>query len=151
MFQSFNLLPMLTARQNILLPLDLAGRRPDQEWFDQLTESLGLSDRLEHRPSELSGGQQQRVAIARALITRPEVVFADEPTGALDSHASANLLSYLRHSVDELGQSVIMVTHDAKAAAHADRVLLLLDGRIVDEILDPTVESITAAATVLEA
>ncbi len=150
-FQSFNLLPMLTARQNILLPLDLAGRVPNPEWFDHVTTSLGLEDRLEHRPSELSGGQQQRVAVARALIARPEVIFADEPTGSLDSRSSVNLLTYLRRSVDELYQTVIMVTHDARAAAFADRVLLLFDGRIVAELPDPTIESVTAASSAWEA
>ena len=120
-FQSFNLLPMLTAEENILLPLDLAGRKPDRALWDQLITGLGISDRLKHRPSELSGGQQQRVACARAMITKPHVVFADEPTGALDSKSGANLLGYLRHCVDDLGQTIIMVTHDAKAASYADR------------------------------
>lgn len=149
-FQAFNLLPTLTAKQNIVLPLDLAGRRPDQGWLDQLVSSLSLGDRLDHRPSELSGGQQQRVAIARALITRPEVIFADEPTGALDSRTSTHLLGYLRRCVDELGQTIIMVTHDPKAAAFADRALLLLDGRIVHELTGPTVETVNAAMTQLE-
>lgn len=150
-FQSFNLLPTLTARQNILLPLDLAGRKVDQRWFDQLVFSLGLAERIEHRPSELSGGQQQRVAIARALITHPQVIFADEPTGALDSKASNNLLGYLRRCVDELNQTIIMVTHDPKAAAFADRVLLLLDGHIVNDLARPNVDQINAAMTALEA
>ncbi|BDE68730.1 ABC transporter ATP-binding protein [Cutibacterium acnes] len=136
-FQSFNLLPMLTAEENILLPLDLAGRKPDRALWDQLITGLGISDRLKHRPSELSGGQQQRVACARAMITKPHVVFADEPTGALDSKSGANLLGYLRHCVDDLGQTIIMVTHDAKAASYADRALMLLDGRIVDDIASP--------------
>ncbi|MGO4957863.1 ABC transporter ATP-binding protein [Luteococcus sp. Sow4_B9] len=144
-FQSFNLLPTLTAKQNILLPLELAGRKPDKAFFEQLTSSLGLQERLEHRPSELSGGQQQRVAVARAMITRPDVIFADEPTGALDSKTGTALLQYLRTCVDELGQTIIMVTHDAKAAAFADRALILLDGQIVDDLAYPTVESVNEA------
>ncbi|KSW21321.1 ABC transporter ATP-binding protein [Cellulomonas sp. B6] len=143
-FQSFNLLPMLTAEQNIVLPLDLAGRKPDKAWFDTLVATLGLQQRLTHRPSELSGGQQQRVAIARALITQPEVVFADEPTGNLDSRSGAEVLSFLRRSVRELGRTIIMVTHDPTAAAYADRVLLLADGRIAGDIADPTPESVLA-------
>ncbi|GAB2478608.1 ABC transporter ATP-binding protein [Luteococcus sediminum] len=146
-FQSFNLLPTLTARQNIVLPLELAGKKPDKDFLDQLVNSLGLDERLDHRPSELSGGQQQRVAMARALVTRPDVIFADEPTGALDSKTGTALLGYLRRCVDELGQTIIMVTHDAKAAAHADRALILLDGRIVDDIDGPTVESVNQALT----
>jgi putative ABC transport system ATP-binding protein len=149
-FQSFNLLPTLTARQNIVLPLDLAGRKPDEAWVTQLSESLGLTDRLTHRPSELSGGQQQRVAIARAMVTRPDVIFADEPTGALDSKTGTALLNYLRRSVDDLGQSIIMVTHDPKAAAYADRVLVLLDGHIVDDLDDPDVDQVTHALATLE-
>ncbi|CAI9403303.1 Bacitracin export ATP-binding protein BceA [Aestuariimicrobium sp. T2.26MG-19.2B] len=149
-FQSFNLLPTLTARQNIVLPLDLAGRKPDEAWVTQLAESLGLTDRLTHRPSELSGGQQQRVAIARAMVTRPDVIFADEPTGALDSKTGTALLNYLRRSVDDLGQSIIMVTHDPKAAAYADRVLVLLDGHIVDDLTDPDVDQVTHALATLE-
>ena len=149
-FQSFNLLPMLTAEENILLPLDLAGRKPDRALWDQLITGLGISDRLKHRPSELSGGQQQRVACARAMITKPHVVFADEPTGALDSKSGANLLGYLRHCVDDLGQTIIMVTHDAKAASYADRTLMLLDGRIVDDIASPTAESVSEAMAGLE-
>ncbi|GAA1397768.1 ABC transporter ATP-binding protein [Luteococcus peritonei] len=144
-FQSFNLLPTLTARQNILLPLELAGRKPDNAFLEQLTGSLGLSERLSHRPSELSGGQQQRVAVARAMITRPDVIFADEPTGALDSKTGTALLEYLRRCVDELGQTIIMVTHDAKAAAWADRALILLDGHIVDDLDRPTVDSVNEA------
>jgi len=146
-FQSFNLLPTLTAKQNILLPLDLAGRKPDQAYFDQLIASLGLGDRLEHRPSELSGGQQQRVAVARAMITRPDVIFADEPTGALDSKTSSQLLSYLRNCVRELGQTIIMVTHDPKAAGYADRALLLLDGHIVADLAHPSTETLATAIT----
>jgi putative ABC transport system ATP-binding protein len=132
-FQSFNLLPVLDARENILLPLSIAGRRPDTAWVDKLIDTVGLADRLDHRPSELSGGQQQRVAIARALASRPAVIFADEPTGNLDSRSSTELLELLRRSVDEFGQTVIMVTHDAVAASYADRLLLLADGRIVHD------------------
>ena len=148
-FQSFNLLPMFTAEQNITLPLDLAGARVDRVWLDQLTDTLGLTDRLTHRPAELSGGQQQRVAIARALVTRPDVVFADEPTGNLDSRAGAEVLSFLRRSVRELGRTVIMVTHDPTAAAYADRVVLLADGRIAGDIADPTPESVLAGLDAL--
>ncbi|MGY4770714.1 ABC transporter ATP-binding protein [Kribbella sp. CWNU-51] len=132
-FQFFNLLPMLTARDNILLPLTIAGVKPDQEFFDGLVARVGLADRLEHRPAELSGGQQQRVAIARALVSRPTVVFADEPTGNLDSRTSGEILTLMRSSVEEYGQTTVMVTHDAKAAAMADRVLYLADGEIVKE------------------
>jgi putative ABC transport system ATP-binding protein len=132
-FQAFNLLPVLDARENIVLPLSIAGRKPDQAWFDQLVTTVGLGDRLSHRPSELSGGQQQRVAVARALVSRPAVVFADEPTGNLDSVASGEVLDLLRRSVDDLGQTVIMVTHDPDAAGYADRVIELADGRIVDD------------------
>ncbi|MGZ6640743.1 MAG: ABC transporter ATP-binding protein [Solirubrobacteraceae bacterium] len=143
-FQSFNLLPVLDARENIVLPLSIAGRKPDEEWIDRLIETVGLGDRLDHRPSELSGGQQQRVAVARALVSRPAVVFADEPTGNLDSKSSGEVLDLLRRSVDEFGQTVIIVTHDATAAAYADRIVVLADGRIVhdgeagsaDEVLD---------------
>ncbi|MGA4506643.1 ABC transporter ATP-binding protein [Propionibacteriaceae bacterium G1746] len=150
-FQAFNLLPTLTARQNIVLPLDLAGKKVDEQLFTQIVDSLGLADRLSHRPSELSGGQQQRVAIARAMITRPEVIFADEPTGALDTRTSTQLLGYLQNSVRQLGQSIIMVTHDPKAAAYADRALVLVDGQIVDDIANPTVDSVNAAMNRLEA
>jgi putative ABC transport system ATP-binding protein len=151
-FQSFNLLPMFTAEQNILLPLELAGRSGDhttREWFDTLVQTLGLGDRLNHRPAELSGGQQQRVAIARALIARPEVVFADEPTGNLDSRSGAEVLSFLRRSVRELGRTVIMVTHDPAAAAYAERVVLLADGKIAGDITDPTPESVLAGLDAL--
>ncbi|HEY0905028.1 MAG TPA: ABC transporter ATP-binding protein [Marmoricola sp.] len=137
-FQSFNLLPTLTAAENITLPADLAGRAPDGDWFRTVVDKLDLGDRLHHLPSELSGGQQQRVAVGRALISRPDVVFADEPTGALDSKASAELLAFLRSVVDDLGQTVVMVTHDPGAAAYADRVVFLVDGAIVEETLDPT-------------
>jgi len=143
-FQQFNLLPMLTAEQNITLPVELAGGKVDQSWLTTLAKTLGIEDRLQHRPAQMSGGQQQRVAIARALITRPEVVFADEPTGNLDSHASAQVLSFLRRSVREFGTTIIMVTHDAAAAAYADCVVLLADGQIAGEIVDPTPESVVA-------
>jgi putative ABC transport system ATP-binding protein len=132
-FQSFNLLPVLSAQENILLPLSIAGRKPDPAWYDQLIDAIGLRDRLTHRPSELSGGQQQRVAVARALVSRPAVVFADEPTGNLDSKASAEVLRMLRLSVDDLGQTVIMVTHDPEAADVADRTVVLTDGVIVED------------------
>ena len=132
-FQSFNLLPVLDARENIVLPLSIAGRKPDDEWLERLIDTIGLGDRLDHRPSELSGGQQQRVAVARALASRPSVIFADEPTGNLDSKSSAELLQLLRRSVDEFGQTVIMVTHDAGAAASADRVVVLRDGEVVHD------------------
>jgi len=132
-FQTFNLLPVLNAEENILLPLSIAGRDPDREWFDRLVETVGIGDRLKHRPAELSGGQQQRVAIARALVARPAVVFADEPTGNLDSKASGDVLELLRHAVDDFEQTVVMVTHDAHAASYADRLLVLADGRIVHD------------------
>jgi putative ABC transport system ATP-binding protein len=141
-FQSFNLLPTLSAEENITLPCDLAGRRPDPEWFRTVVSKLDLADRLAHRPSELSGGQQQRVAVGRALISRPDVVFADEPTGALDSRAGTELLTFLRAVVDELGQTVVMVTHDPGAAAYADRVVFLVDGAIVEELAHPTREGV---------
>ncbi|MFC7493552.1 MULTISPECIES: ABC transporter ATP-binding protein [unclassified Nocardioides] len=143
-FQSFNLLPTLSAEENILLPCDLAGRRPDAAWFSTVVDELGLRDRLTHRPSELSGGQQQRVAIGRALISRPEVLFADEPTGALDSRAGADLLRFLRSAVDELGQTIVMVTHDPGAAAYADRVVFLADGSIVAQMREPTRDLVLA-------
>jgi putative ABC transport system ATP-binding protein len=141
-FQAFNLIPTLTAEENITLPGDLAGRKLDQEWFDTVISTLGLGERLDHRPSQLSGGQQQRVAVARALVSRPEVVFGDEPTGALDSKTGAELLRFLRSAVDELGQTVVMVTHDPVAAAYADRVVFLADGAIVDELVDPTRDAV---------
>jgi putative ABC transport system ATP-binding protein len=141
-FQSFNLLPVLDARENIVLPLAIAGRKPDEEWIDRLIDTVGLRDRLDHRPSELSGGQQQRVAVARALATRPAVVFADEPTGNLDSKSSTEVLDLLRRSVDDFGQTVIMVTHDARAASYADRILLLGDGRVVHDGGSSTPEGI---------
>ena len=141
-FQSFNLLPTLTAEQNIRLPLELAGGKPEPEWWDAVIASLGLADRLRHRPSQLSGGQQQRVACARALITRPDVVFADEPTGNLDSRSGAEVLGFLRASVRELSQTVIMVTHDPMAASYAGRVLFLADGRVSGEMSAPTAQSV---------
>ena len=141
-FQSFNLLPTLTAAQNIRLPLDLAGTRPDQGWWDTVIGSLGLAGRLSHRPAELSGGQQQRVACARALISRPDVVFADEPTGNLDSRSGGEVLDFLRSSVRELGQTVIMVTHDPVAASYAGRVIFLADGRLHSELNSPTPQSV---------
>ena len=137
-FQAFNLVPTLTALENITLPLDIAGRKPDQAWLDTVIDTVGLRDRLKHRPSELSGGQQQRVACARALASRPTIVFADEPTGNLDSRSGAEVLGFLRRSVDEFGQTIVMVTHDPGAASYADRVLFLADGRIVDEMTEPT-------------
>ena len=144
-FQAFNLLPVLTARENVVLPLQLAGRRPDPAWFDAVIARLGLRERLRHRPAELSGGQQQRVAIARALLPRPDVVFADEPTGNLDSRAGAEVLGFLRSSVRDMGQTVVMVTHDPSAAAYADRVVLLADGRLAGDLADPTAESVLDA------
>ena len=141
-FQSFNLVPTLTAAENITLPADLAGAAVDQAWLDHLVAQLGIADRLSHRPSELSGGQQQRVACARALIRRPELIFADEPTGNLDSNASAEVLAFLREAVSEHGQSIVMVTHDPQAAAYADRVVFLADGGVVGELASPTADSV---------
>jgi len=141
-FQAFNLIPTLTALENITLPLDIAGRKPDQQWLDTVIDTVGLRDRLTHRPSELSGGQQQRVACARALASRPTIVFADEPTGNLDSRSGAEVLGFLRRSVDEFGQTIVMVTHDPGAASYADRVLFLADGRIVDEMADPSADRV---------
>ncbi|WP_420716563.1 ABC transporter ATP-binding protein [Streptomyces sp. WM6368] len=137
-FQAFNLLPTLTALENITLPLSIAGRRPDRQWLERVVSMVGLSERLDHRPGQLSGGQQQRVAVARALVTRPAIVFGDEPTGNLDSRAGAQVLGFLRDSVRELGQTVVMVTHDPVAAGFADRVVFLSDGRLVDEMVRPT-------------
>jgi putative ABC transport system ATP-binding protein len=139
-FQSFNLVPTLSGEENIKLPADLAGRKVDQAWLDYLVSQLGIGDRLGHRPNEMSGGQQQRVACARALISKPDLIFADEPTGNLDSNASAGMLAFLRRSVDELGQSIVMVTHDPRSAAYADRVLFLADGKVVDELNKPTAD-----------
>jgi putative ABC transport system ATP-binding protein len=144
-FQFFNLLPMLTAEENILLPLSIAGRKPEPEWFDELLETVRIADRRKHRPAELSGGQQQRVAVARALVSRPSVLFADEPTGNLDSTTSDEVLTLLRSSVDELGQTTVMVTHDPHAAAQADRILFLADGQIVKEVRESTAAEVLAA------
>ena len=141
-FQSFNLVPTLTARENIVLPLAIARRRPDPAWFDTVVSTVGLGDRLGHKPNELSGGQQQRVAIARALVSRPRIVFADEPTGNLDSRSGAEVLELLRRSVDEHGQTIVMVTHDPGAAAYTDRVVFLADGRVVEERREPTREAV---------
>ncbi|MFC5721309.1 ABC transporter ATP-binding protein [Streptomyces gamaensis] len=141
-FQAFNLLPTLTALENITLPLDIAGRRPDREWLERVVSTVGLSGRLAHRPSQLSGGQQQRVAVARALTAKPEIVFADEPTGNLDSRSGAELLGFLRESVRAMEQTVVMVTHDPVAASYADRVVFLADGRIVDEMRRPTADAV---------
>ena len=141
-FQAYNLVPTLTARSNINLPLRLAGRKGDQAWIDQVVETLGIGDRLEHRPDELSGGQQQRVAVARALVSKPAIIFGDEPTGNLDSKAGAEVLHFLRQAVDDLGQTIVMVTHDPNAASTADRILFLADGRVVDEMHGPTPERV---------
>ncbi len=141
-FQSFNLIPTLTARENVLLPLTIAGRKPDPEWFATVIDAVGIDDRLEHRPAEMSGGQQQRVAAARALVSQPALIFADEPSGNLDSHAGAELLGFMRRAVRELGQTIVMVTHDPTAASYADRVVFLKDGRVVDQLEGPTAESV---------
>ncbi|GGK68664.1 ABC transporter ATP-binding protein [Streptomyces flaveus] len=141
-FQAFNLLPTLTALENITLPMDIAGRKADKEWLNSVIGMVGLADRLSHRPTQLSGGQQQRVAVARALASKPEIIFGDEPTGNLDSRSGAEVLGFLRNSVRELGQTVVMVTHDPVAAAYADRVVFLADGRIVDEVYGPTADSV---------
>lgn len=149
-FQSFNLVPTLTAKENITLPLDIAGRKVNQEWFDEVVVRLGLKERLNHRPSELSGGQQQRVACARALVSQPEIIFGDEPTGNLDSNSSAEVLSILRNAVDKDGQTVVIVTHDPKAASYADRVVFLADGQIADELTKPDVDAILGVMGKLE-
>ncbi|WBB68984.1 ABC transporter ATP-binding protein [Micromonospora sp. WMMD812] len=149
-FQKFNLLPALTAEENIVLPLAIAGRRPDPAWLRQVVAAVGLADRLRHRPAELSGGQQQRVAVARALITRPWVIFADEPTGNLDSRSGAEVLRLLREAVDTLDQTVVMVTHDPVAAGHADRVVMLADGRLVHDLTAPTAERVLDALAGLD-
>ncbi|QKV94553.1 ABC transporter ATP-binding protein [Streptomyces sp. NA02950] len=141
-FQAFNLLPTLNALENITLPMDIAGRKADRAWLDRVVETVGLSGRLKHRPNQLSGGQQQRVAVARALAGQPDIIFADEPTGNLDSRSGAEVLGFLRNSVRELGQTVVMVTHDPVAASYADRVVFLADGRIVDELRDPSAEAV---------
>jgi putative ABC transport system ATP-binding protein len=141
-FQQFNLLPTLTAEENILLPLGIAGRKPDRAWFDTVVATVDLAGRLGHRPAQLSGGQQQRVACARALVARPDVIFADEPTGNLDSRSGADVLAFLRRSVAEYGQTIVMVTHDPNAASYADRVIFLADGQIVDELTTPTADAV---------
>ena len=141
-FQAYNLVPTISAAENITLPLLLAGRKGDQAWIDKVIGTVGLADRLQHRPGELSGGQQQRVAVARALASRPEIIFADEPTGNLDSHAGIEVLTFMRRAVDEMGQTIVMVTHDPMAASYADRIVLLADGRIVDEMREPTAERV---------
>ncbi len=141
-FQAFNLVPTLTAIENITLPLTLAGRKPDREWLQSVVDTVGLGDRVHHRPSELSGGQQQRVAVARALASRPEIIFADEPTGNLDSQTGAEILSFMRRAVCEMGQTIVMVTHDPVAASYADRALFLADGRIVDDMAAPTADMV---------
>jgi putative ABC transport system ATP-binding protein len=141
-FQAYNLVPTLNALENITLPMALAGRKPDPAWLDTIVSTVGLANRLKHRPSELSGGQQQRVAVARALANRPDIIFADEPTGNLDSRASAEILGFMRRAVREMGQTIVMVTHDPNAAAYADRVVFLADGRVVDEMADPTAERV---------
>ncbi len=150
-FQSFNLVPTLTAAENIELPLRLAGRRPDEVWVRRLITTLGLAERLHHRPAQLSGGQQQRVAVSRALVARPETVFADEPTGNLDSRSGEALLDFLRHAAHDLGQTIVMVTHDPHAASYADRVAFLADGRVVDELADPTVAGVLSRMAGLDA
>lgn len=137
-FQAFNLIPTLSALENITLPMDLGGIKPDQGWLDTVIDTVGLRDRLSHRPSELSGGQQQRVAVARALASRPQIIFADEPTGNLDSRTGTEILTFMRKAVDELRQTIVMVTHDPNAAGYSDRVLFLADGRLVDEMFEPT-------------
>ncbi len=141
-FQAFNLVPTLSAIENITLPMDLAGRTPDQGWVDQVIETVGLANRTSHRPNELSGGQQQRVAVSRALATRPEIIFADEPTGNLDSTTGNEILSFMRSAVDEFGQTIVMVTHDPVAASYANRVIFLVDGKIVDELREPTPDGV---------
>jgi putative ABC transport system ATP-binding protein len=144
-FQFFNLLPMLTAEENVTLPLEIAGKKVDRKWLDELLDTVGIADRRNHRPAELSGGQQQRVAVARALITKPKVLFADEPTGNLDSSSSKEVLALLRRAVDEWGQTIVMVTHDAGAAAMADRILFIADGRIVRDLEESTAAEVLAA------
>jgi len=150
-FQQFNLMPTLTAEENITLPLAIGGRKPDRQWMDRVVKTLGLEDRLKHRPTELSGGQQQKVACARALVPRPEVVFADEPTGNLDSRSGTEVLNFLQNSVRDFGQTVVLVTHDPHAAAYADRVIFLADGRIVDEMANPTADRVLERMKPLDA
>jgi putative ABC transport system ATP-binding protein len=150
-FQQFNLMPTLTAEENITLPLAIGGRRPDREWMDLVVKTLGIGDRLRHRPAELSGGQQQKVACARALVPRPDVVFADEPTGNLDSRSGTEVLKFLQSSVREFGQTIVLVTHDPNAASYAERVIFLADGRVVDEMADPTAERVLERMKPLDA
>jgi putative ABC transport system ATP-binding protein len=145
-FQAFNLVPTLSARENILLPLSIAGRKPDMDWFDSVVDTVNLRDRLDHRPNEMSGGQQQRVACARALVSRPSIVFADEPTGNLDSTSGAEVLAFLQRSVRDFGQTVVMVTHDPVAASYTDRVVFLADGKVIDEMYAPTIQTHAMAA-----
>jgi putative ABC transport system ATP-binding protein len=149
-FQAYNLVPTLSAEENILLPLSIAGRKPDPEWYDTVIDAVGLRDRLKHRPNEMSGGQQQRVACARALVSRPEIVFADEPTGNLDSTSSAEVLAFLRRSVSDFGQTIVMVTHDPLAASYTDRVVFLADGRVVDEMRNPTADTVLERMAALQ-
>ena len=149
-FQAFNLVPTLTAIENITLPMDLAKRQPDQEWVDNVIATVGLSDRLSHRPNELSGGQQQRVAVSRALASQPEIIFADEPTGNLDSRSGNDVLKFMRDAVDDLGQTIVMVTHDAKAASYADRTVFLADGLLQGEMLNPTADQILDYMKILQ-
>jgi putative ABC transport system ATP-binding protein len=149
-FQAYNLVPTLSAEENILLPLSIAGRKPEPEWYDTVIDAVGLRDRLKHRPNEMSGGQQQRVACARALVSRPEIVFADEPTGNLDSTSSAEVLAFLRRSVSEFGQTIVMVTHDPIAASYTDRVVFLADGRVVDEMRNPTADTVLERMAALQ-
>lgn len=141
-FQAYNLIPTLTALENITLPMDLGGQGVDQKWLDTVVEAMGLANRLHHRPSELSGGQQQRVAVARALASQPEIIFADEPTGNLDSRTGAEILTFMKHAVSDLGQTIVMVTHDPVAASYADRVVFLGDGKVVDELVNPTADQV---------
>ncbi len=148
-FQAFNLIPTLDAEENIILPLSIAGEKPDHDWFTEVIETVGLTDRLHHRPSELSGGQQQRVAAARALVSRPEIIYADEPSGNLDSRSGAELLSFMGRAVRELGQTIVMVTHDPVAAGYADRVVFLADGKVVDQMDDPTPDTVIDRMRVL--
>ena len=148
-FQAFNLVPTLDAEENIVLPMTIAGTKPDPDWFEQVVSTVGITDRLDHRPSELSGGQQQRVAAARALVSRPQIIFADEPSGNLDSNSGAELLGFMRDAVKEYGQTIVMVTHDPVAASYADRIVFLDDGRIVDEMRDPTPETVLDKLKVL--
>ncbi len=148
-FQAFNLVPTLNAQENILLPMTIAGTKPDEDWFEQVVTTVGLADRLTHRPSELSGGQQQRVAAARALVSRPQIIFADEPSGNLDSNSGAELLAFMQQAVKEFGQTIVMVTHDAVAASYADRIVFLDDGNTVDEMLDPTPDAVLDRLKVL--